>query len=138
MKNKKLAEKNNNIKQTRIKLKPESPITDLDLPKIREIISGLKADQNAFFFLNPVNYKELGLDDYILIIKTPMDLSTVQSKLTNNQYITIDQIFTDIQLIWDNCKRYNIEGSAIYKQAQNMEKSCEKLIKRYYIYKSKP
>ena len=31
----------------------------------------------------------------------------------------------DIQLIWDNCKTYNMVGSEIYKQAEFMEK-CAK------------
>ena len=34
----------------------------------------------------------------------------------------------DMQLIWDNCKSYNIAGSDIYKLAEEMEKVCKKAI----------
>ena len=33
-----------------------------------------------------------------------------------------------MQLIWDNCKSYNIAGSEIYKLAEDMEKVCKKAI----------
>jgi hypothetical protein len=40
-----------------------------------------------------------------------MDLGTVKNKLNNFQYNTSQQVLDDIQLIWDNCKLYNQEGS---------------------------
>ena len=46
-----------------------------------------------------------------MIVKTPMDLGTVRKKLMNNKYETVEAVFDDIQLIWDNCKTYNQVGS---------------------------
>ena len=40
--------------------------------------------------------------------------------------MSLQEILSDIQLIWDNCKLYNMEGSDIYKMAIH----CEKLVKR--------
>ena len=34
-----------------------------------------------------------------------------------------------MQLIWANCKSYNVSGSDIYKLAENMERRCKKLIR---------
>ena len=59
-----------------------------------------------------------------------MDLSTVQIKLKQKNYESASEVFEDVQLIWDNCKRYNIEGSDIYKQADHMENITDELIKK--------
>ena len=53
----------------------------------------------------------LGLTDYYDIIKTPMDLGTVKKNLKANKYKFVEDCLNDIQLIWDNCKQYNAEGS---------------------------
>jgi hypothetical protein len=42
-----------------------------------------------------------------------MDISTVKKKLGNVEYTSLQEVLDDIQLIWNNCKRYNIEGSVI-------------------------
>ena len=54
-----------------------------------------------------------GLLDYPTIVKTPMDLGTVQTKLNNGQYLYVEDMIDDIQLIWDNCKLYNSPGSVL-------------------------
>jgi hypothetical protein len=53
----------------------------------------------------------LGLEDYPKIIKNPIDIFTVKKKLMNSKFTTLQEVIEDIQLIWDNCKTYNQEGS---------------------------
>lgn len=53
----------------------------------------------------------MGLYDYPQIIKNPMDLSTVKKNLKSNKYKFVEEVLHDLQLIWDNCKLYNAEGS---------------------------
>lgn len=36
-----------------------------------------------------------------------MDLGTVSNKLRENRYENVEEVFDDLQLIWDNCKMYN-------------------------------
>lgn len=52
-------------------------------------------------------YLALGLTDYPLVVKKPMDLSTARTQLNNNKYDYIEDFLDDVQLIWDNCKAYN-------------------------------
>jgi hypothetical protein len=52
-----------------------------------------------------------GLLDYPSIVKNPMDLGTIQTKLSNGQYLYVEDMIDDIQLVWDNCKLYNSPGS---------------------------
>lgn len=98
------------------------------LTLIKNFISTIEKDRNAYIFLEPVDYVGMGLPDYPEIIKHPMDLSTIKKKINDSKYNTIEEIYKDIQLIWDNCKTYNMEGSDVYKMAQY----CEKFTKRYF------
>ena len=67
----------------------------------------------------------MGLMDYLMIIKEPMDLGTVKKKLDRKEYTSESSIRSDIDLIWANCKRYNQPGSDIYRAAEKMEKLCK-------------
>jgi hypothetical protein len=65
---------------------------------------------NYLFFIF-FYYLEFGLEDYPQIIKRPMDLGTVRDRLLANQFTSHQAVLDDIQLIWDNCKQYNVDGS---------------------------
>lgn len=73
----------------------------------------------------------MGLTDYPLIVKNPMDLSTVKKKLVNSKYQHVEEALDDIQLVWDNCKLYNQAGSWIHTIADKLDKMCKKMIKNY-------
>ena len=69
--------------------------------------------------------------DYPEVIKNPMDLGTVKSKLLSGKYKTYEEVFNDIQLIWDNCKLYNRAGSPITKICELMEKNAKGKIDKF-------
>lgn len=58
-------------------------------------------------FLEPVPWKELGLYEYPQIIKDPMDLGTIKTKLSNGEYGDENEFRADMDLVWDNCMRFN-------------------------------
>lgn len=107
-------------------------ITLEDIPKINSIICTLEADPKCQVFLTPVNCEEEGLLDYLQIVSTPMDISTIRAKLKNSNYSSAQEVINDLMLIWRNCKIYNIEGSDIYKCAEHMEKLAKKTIEKFY------
>ena len=101
--------------------------------KLKTIIESIEKEPMSFEFLNPVDTVGLGLHDYFDIVLHPMDLASVKKKLLNNIiYIYVQEVLDDIQLIWTNCKVYNMEGSDIYKIAEYMEKQSRKIIEKYY------
>lgn len=61
-----------------------------------------------------------------------MDLSTVRENFKDDGYVTVEECMDDIQLIWDNCKLYNMETSKIYKMAVRMEEYQKKLVSEYF------
>ena len=60
-----------------------------------------------------------------------MDLSTIKKKITKGKYNNNQAFANDVQLIWDNCKKYNIETSEIYDLALKMEKNAKKLFRKH-------
>ncbi|OMJ93626.1 hypothetical protein SteCoe_3321 [Stentor coeruleus] len=90
--------------------------------RIQNLIKYLEEQNESMNFLQPLDYKSLGLDDYPLIIKKPMDLSTVKKNLKNTRYNSSEEIFEDLMLIWDNCRTYNMSDSPVYHHAESMER----------------
>lgn len=76
-------------------------------------------------FREPVDYKALGLVDYPLVVKKPMDLGQVKKKLNESKYKSIHDAADDVRLIWKNCMTYNADGSDFYLLAQTMAKKFE-------------
>jgi len=97
-----------------------------DINRFLQVIEELEKDDNSYDFQEPVDHLGLGLSDYLMVIQKPMDLSTVKKNLKKSKYSTASEVLADIQLIWDNCKSYNVEGSNIYQIAQYMENLSKK------------
>lgn len=95
------------------------------------LLDTICADSNASPFLEPVDWHELDLLDYPKIVKSPMDLSTVKSKLLKGDYLSLEEFISQIQLIWDNCKLYNMAGSVIYKICERMERSYNRELTKF-------
>ena len=115
--------------------KPEyykNEITEEDLKKLEEIMDKMINDKNAFDFKEPVDYEGLGLIDYPTIIKHPMDLGTCKNKLLNGEYKIFQEFIDDVNLIWENCRTYNLQGSQIVKKANALDKKIRQLIDKQF------
>lgn len=63
------------------------------------------------------------------VIKNPMDLGTMTKKLKSLAYKSKAEFVTDLNLIWDNCLRYNQDMShPLRRMANGMRKEAESLI----------
>jgi histone acetyltransferase len=87
---------------------------------MRSILVELSNHQSSWPFMLPVNGDEV--PDYYQVITAPMDLSTMETKLENNQYKTVDELCVDAQLVFDNCRAYNPRNSPYAKCADKMDK----------------
>lgn len=96
--------------------------------RLMNLLKEIEQNPAAINFAEPVPYMELGLTNYPQIIKRPMDISTCRKNLAKCRYNSYKEFFADIQLIWDNCKQYNVVGSDIYELAVEMEKHAKKLV----------
>ena len=110
----------------------KNKIEDEEIKKLQKIFEIIEKDQKAEEFLKPVDYIGLNLLDYPKIISHPMDLGTVRKNLENGEYDTFQDLMSDINLIWRNCRTYNIPGSEIVKMANHCDKRMKSLIDKQF------
>ncbi|CAG8950905.1 hypothetical protein HYFRA_00003122 [Hymenoscyphus fraxineus] len=93
-----------------------------------KVLSELKAmSEYSTPFLTKVNKREA--PDYYNVIKTPMDLGTMTKNLKLNKYKSKDEFVADLELIWNNCLKYNSDiKHPLRAKANAMRKDAEKLI----------
>ena len=101
-------------------------IGDDEIKLLEKIFEIVEKDPLAFDFLEPVDYIALNILDYPKIITNPMDLGTVKKNLLEYKYTNFKDFLDDINLIWRNCRTYNLPGSDIVKMANH----CEKLFNK--------
>lgn len=76
---------------------------------------------DAWPFHKPVDTVGLNLVDYDLIVKKPMDLGTIKSKLQRLEYMTADEVMADFELVFNNCRLYNSPTSDVVKMCNSLE-----------------
>ncbi|OCT56556.1 hypothetical protein XELAEV_18004697mg [Xenopus laevis] len=59
--------------------------------------------------------------DYYQQIKNPVSLQQIRSKLKNQEYDGLEQLESDLNLMFENAKRYNVPNSAIYKRVFKLQ-----------------
>ena len=86
----------------------------------REMLSKVRSHNSAWPFKDPVD-KDL-VPNYYSIIASPMDLSTMDTRLESGFYTSPKLFIDDLKLIFSNCKQFN-DASTIYaKTAVKLEK----------------
>lgn len=76
-------------------------------------------------FRNLVKRKEY--PEYYRIIKTPMSLNTVRTRVLKGKYPTWDEMKRELDIIITNAQTFNEEGSEIYDLANELRvsESCD-------------
>ncbi|CAH1764218.1 8295_t:CDS:2 [Entrophospora sp. SA101] len=95
----------------------------------RSVYQELKKKQHyayAYPFYEPVNAEKLGVPEYYNIIKTPMDLSMISTKLENETYTSAEDFEVDIRLMFENCYKFNPPGTEVYNMGKQLEKVFDK------------
>uniref|UniRef100_A0A8C5R7N0 Protein polybromo-1 n=1 Tax=Leptobrachium leishanense TaxID=445787 RepID=A0A8C5R7N0_9ANUR len=59
--------------------------------------------------------------DYYQQIKNPVALQQIRTKLKNQEYENLDHLESDLNLMFENAKRYNVPNSAIYKRVFKLQ-----------------
>ncbi|XP_061743401.1 bromodomain adjacent to zinc finger domain protein 2B isoform X15 [Nerophis ophidion] len=95
-----------------------------DLGLCRVLLAELERHQDAWPFLTPVNLKSV--PGYRKVIKKPMDFSTIREKLVSSQYQNLETFIIDVNLVFDNCEKFNEDNSDIGRAGHNMRKFFEK------------
>ncbi|CAF4812065.1 unnamed protein product, partial [Rotaria sp. Silwood2] len=79
-------------------------------------------------FRQPVDPIALNIPDYSIIIKHPMDISTMSNKLLRGEYKTPLEFCNDAWLMFNNAWLYNKKGTSIYKMCTKLSEIFVKAI----------
>ena len=112
------------------------------------MLEDLRCDPQAAAFNMPVNWQALNIPDYPLIVKKPMDLQTLEHKVNGQHvfedgtlcpaYELVQEFIDDLNLIWSNCKLFNQISSLIYRNAQAMSRTSNRLLYKYKVVVREP
>ncbi|XP_013770653.1 ATPase family AAA domain-containing protein 2B-like isoform X2 [Pundamilia nyererei] len=72
---------------------------------LRNITERLSLDRRFKAFTKPVDIEEV--PDYLMVIKKPMDLSTLLTNIDQHKYVTVGEFMADADFIWKNALEYN-------------------------------
>lgn len=61
------------------------------------------------------------LPDYYHTITNPIALDNIKKKAKRKKYVTVEQAMTDLNLMFENAKAYNEDGSALYEAAVELQ-----------------
>ncbi|KAF2283509.1 hypothetical protein GH714_011389 [Hevea brasiliensis] len=89
------------------------------------LLEKLMKHKHGWVFNTPVDVKTLGLHDYFTIIKHPMDLGTVKTRLTKNWYKSAEEFAEDVRLTFHNALKYNPKGQDVHIMAEVLLKVFE-------------
>ncbi|KAL5989568.1 hypothetical protein ACLOJK_010461 [Asimina triloba] len=95
------------------------------LKECAALLSKLMKHSYGWVFNKPVDVKGLGLHDYFSIIKHPMDLGTIKSRLSKNRYKSPRAFAEDVRLTFRNAMTYNPDGQDVHVMAKEVLKVFE-------------
>lgn len=118
--------------------RPPKVLTPMEA-RIHAILRGLRRFKNDGGELLILPFEKLpdkqANPSYYAAISNPMALDTIKKKAKRKKYRTVDDVHKDIEIMFENAKRYNEKGSDIYKDAVELQKQARILVHQE---KSKP
>eukprot|EP00536_Pseudo-nitzschia_multiseries_P004004 jgi/Psemu1/237178/estExt_Genewise1.C_640045 len=118
----------------------ERALVDLQiLSIIHQMLKSLVDYDFGFVFSKPVDIQEV--PGYTTIVKRPMDIGTICSKLINGDYTKlldeafsmddlVTRVLNDIELVWRNCIRFNVIGSSVARMAFVLRRRVKMICKQ--------
>ena len=103
--------------------KPKNRMTEA-MKACNEIIKEMFSKKHSAYawpFYKPVDTEQLDLHDYKQVIKKPMDLGTVKTKMESRQYNSPAEFAIDMRLIFTNCYKYNPPDHDVVAMARKLQ-----------------
>lgn len=127
---------------------PTTPLTQNQHKHLLNAIRSLKKSKDAVNFLAPVDVVLFGIPHYVNIVKNPMDLGTVETKLivsnprgppkdkskmgnwdtSKGRYNSVSEVVQDVRQIWENTRMFNGADHVVSQMATRLEASFEKAL----------
>ncbi|XP_077250490.1 transcription factor GTE8-like isoform X2 [Tasmannia lanceolata] len=105
-----------------------APCSNMDATLMKQceaLLKKLMSQRFGWVFNAPVNVVELNIPDYFTVIKNPMDLGTVKSKIVSGAYSSPLGFAVDVRLTFSNAMTYNPPGNDVHIMADTLRKFFE-------------
>ncbi|CAH8391049.1 unnamed protein product [Eruca vesicaria subsp. sativa] len=98
----------------------ENSMQKLMSHELNNLLTELMKHEYGWVFSHPLDGTELGIDDYLTIVKKPMDLRTVRAKLGQNLYTSALDFAEDVRLTFNNAMLYCPVGHDVHIMAESL------------------
>ncbi|XP_048403121.2 bromodomain-containing protein 7 isoform X2 [Stegostoma tigrinum] len=105
----------------------QTPFQELQYQLLRQL---QRKDPNAFFSFPVTDFIAPG---YSLIIKHPMDFSSMKEKVKKNEYQDLEELKGDFKMMCENAMTYNRPDTIYYKAAKKLLHSGMKILSQEKI-----
>ena len=102
------------------------PMTRPQQKHLQRGLTNLKKSNHADVFQAPVDYVALGIPNYPNVIKTPMDLRTMNTKLKEDRYATIADYIRDFDQMVANTVLFNGPEHSVTQKAFHLRISFDR------------
>ncbi|XP_072981597.1 transcription factor GTE3, chloroplastic-like [Typha angustifolia] len=104
----------------------DGSVCDPALKNCAVILGKLMKHKYAWIFNEPVDVQCLGLYDYYSVIREPMDLGTIKTRLDRNRYSSPAEFAHDVRLTFRNAMTYNDRAHEVHIIARQLLNMFEK------------
>lgn len=98
--------------------------------KLGKVITSVCANRDSWPFKEPVD--AVAVPMYYEVIKQPMDLSIIQSKIADKVYNDLNEVEKDFKLMVNNCETFNGPKNGYTSMAHATWKVFKRAVKRHF------
>ncbi|KAL7207987.1 hypothetical protein ACSBR1_029858 [Camellia fascicularis] len=102
-----------------------STLSAISIKQCKTLLKKLMQHQYGWVFNTPVDVVKLNIPDYLTVIKHPMDLGTIKSKIASSEYSSALEFVADVRLTFSNAMTYNPPGNDFHIIADTLSKFFE-------------
>jgi chromatin structure-remodeling complex subunit RSC1/2 len=96
--------------------------------RINLLLKGMRKFKHSSGELKILPFEKLPdksqMPEYYQEIKTPIAMDLIKRKAKRKKYHSVDQVLKDLELMFENAKKYNLETSQVYIDAVDLQKQA--------------
>ncbi|KAI9723736.1 MAG: hypothetical protein M1812_001036 [Candelaria pacifica] len=117
-------QKGNDAESRKKRGRPPRVDTPMEL-RIKAVLRGVRKFKNVVGQMKCIHFEKLpdkgAMPEYFEEIKVPMATEVIKKKLKRKKYQSVDQFMKDMDIMFENAKKYNTDESQIYKDAVDLQ-----------------
>jgi chromatin structure-remodeling complex subunit RSC1/2 len=110
--------------------RPPKVLTPMEA-RIHSVLKGLRRFKNHAGELLVLPFEKVpdkvANPDYYKMTPNPIALDNIKRKAKRKKYQNVNQVLADLELMFENARRYNEEGSEVYEAAVELQKQARQL-----------